>query len=148
MAQMRFRLQQGAIPHGRGYSAGRYHFTYSCEHDTGRTANFACREVSQEICKQENDLLSQSTSCTLCGWFYHHRQKQGSSGRNQAVSSGLSQRKGINPVGRENKDYTHWWRIWFSWVQYPKIQRSASNQTVQKEPEEIHAENPGNHWFQ
>ncbi len=31
MAQMRFRLQQGAIPHGRGYSTGRYHFTNSCE---------------------------------------------------------------------------------------------------------------------
>ena len=55
------------LRNGRGYSTGRYHFTNSCEYDTGRTANYACREVSQEICKQENDLLSQSTSCTLCG---------------------------------------------------------------------------------
>ena len=53
MAQMRFRLQQGAIPHGRGHSTGWYHLTNSCEYDTGRTANYVCREVSQEICNQE-----------------------------------------------------------------------------------------------
>lgn len=52
-----FVFNKAAIPHGRGHSTGRYHFTNSCEYDTGRTANYACREVSQEICNQEDDDL-------------------------------------------------------------------------------------------
>ena len=119
-----FVFNKELFPHGRGYSTGRYHFTNSCEYNTGRTANYACREVSQEICKQENDLLSQSTSCSYADDFIITGRSN--FGRNQTVSSGLSQRRGLTLSEEKTRLHTLMTDLTFLGT-ISKIQRSTSN---------------------
>ena len=148
--KMRFRLQQGAIPTEEGHSTGWYHLSNSCEYDTGRTANYVCRDITRNLLNRRNDLLSQRYILHSMRMILSSRVETRKLWKNQTVSSGLSPREGLSPIGREAKDYTVLMTgsIFIQGTNIRKCKGSASNQTVQKAWKGIHlSEDQRNHRF-
>ncbi len=137
-----FVFNKEAIPHGRGYSAGRYHFTYSCEHDTGRTAPLLAEKYHKKFVNKKTTyypkvhLVRYADDFIITG-----RSKEALEEIKPLVVDFLKER-GLT-LSEEKTKITHIDDGFDSGYNIRKYKGVLLMEPSKKEPEEIHAENPG-----